>query len=681
MDKQERLKGVIRDNPIKYTNFKSDEDFLRDATVKAIQANTAWKENYEQAREDSLFVFGEQWNYEDKRKRDKEGRVTLTLNKMQQFINRVTGDQRQNVQQITVSPIDGNNLKATIPNTAGTKDYPLSDIYESLIRNIEQQSQSSAHYKTAFQHSVEGGFGWLRVLTDYSRNDQFDLDLKIECIRDRFSVSIDPTATQPDYSDANYCFIHSVISRDEFEKRYPKADIGDIERLGREEYSYWILEDRVRVSEYFVREAITKTLVLMSDGETHFKEDIESVLDELANMGVTVIRERKVKTYKVMWYKITANSILDKTEWVGSTIPIIPVLGRELNIDGRRFYTGLIADAKDGQRMLNYWQSASTERVGLSPKAPWIGSTKNFEGLDHIWSQANLTNFSYLPYNSTPNGDKPFRLDPPQTPTAEMALAQQMEGGIQSSIGIYNASLGNSGQETSGRAINARQSQSDTGTFLFQDNMNLAIARVGKILIECIPKVYDANRVIRIKNQDDSGDFVEINKTIVDQQTGQEVIINDLGVGKFDIVVSTGVSYSTQRQESAEKMLDFTRAVPQSAEVAPDLIARNLDFPNAEALADRLKKLIPSNLLSPEEQEELAKEAPPQEPTPQEQLEAQKAQLELELAQAKVELERAKVAKEQQQGGEKGVSGQEVQQMIIETISQLLAKQGGKNGK
>lgn len=678
---KEKTKGLIRNSPIKFEDVKNEQDFLKLATQRALESNGAWRENYNRAREDSLFVFGEQWDEHTKIEREKKGKITLTLNKMQQFIARVTGDQRQNSHNIKISPIDGVE-KANINNMAGTKDYKLSEIYASLIRNIEQQSNASYQYKTAFQHSVEGGFGWLRVLSTYAREDVFDLDLKIEVIRDRFSVAIDPKSKEPDYSDANYCFIHSIISRKEFDKRYPDAELGEIESLGVDNHRFWVTESTVRVSEYFVREPITRALVMLSDGTTHWRDDIEEVIDELAKQGLNIIRERKVKTYKVVWYKITANTILEKTDWIGSTIPIVPVLGRELNVDGERFYAGLIADAKDSQRMLNYWQSASTERVGLSPKSPWIGSTKNFEGLENIWQNANLENYSYLPYKSTPNGDKPFRLPSPPVPTAEISIAQQMEQSIQSSVGIYNASLGNSGQETSGKAINARQSQSDTGTFLFQDNMNLAVSRVGKILIECIPKIYDSNRVIRIKNEDESGDFVEINKTILDEQSGKEVIINDLGFGKYDIVVTTGVSYSTQRQESAEKMLDFTRVVPQSAEVAPDLIARNLDFPNVDVLADRLKKLIPPHLLSPEEQEELAKDAPPpQEPTPQEQAEQAKIKSEVQLAELKVQLEELKVQAEQNKAGtEDTLTKEEAREMIIETISQLIAK-GGKNGK
>ena len=321
-------------------------------------------------------------------------------------------------------------------------------------------------------------------------------------------------------------------------------------------------------------------------------------------------------------------------EFPTTTIPIVPVLGREVNIRGKKTFQGLITQAKDPQRMLNYWQSAATERISLAPKAPYIAEAGAVQGRIE-WNTANTKNWSILTYNK--GFQPPRREAPPSMPVAEMNMAQNMQQSIQSSIGIYDASIGKAGNETSGRAILARQSEADSGTFEFTDNLANAMRRIGILLVEMIPKVYDTERILRIKNQDGSGDFVEINKVIKDEQTDKEVVIHDLAMGKYDVTVTTGSSYATKRIETADSMLQFMQAVPQAAQVAADLVAENMDFNNSEAIAGRLKKMLPPNLLSPEEQEEIAKNTPKQEAPPPspEQI---KAQADMEMKQLDMQM-------------------------------------------
>lgn len=618
--------------------------FLELARQRASTATSAWADNFNIAEEDVLFAYGEQWDDAAKRERMQEGRPTLTLNKMGQYIYRVVGDQRQNVQSIKFLPTNGDKANGRAINLAGTKDYSLAEIYESITRNIEVQSNASYHYKTAFQHAVEGGFGWLRVYTDYSTQDAFDLDLVIKSVRNRWSVLMDPYAKEPDYSDANYCFISERMNKKEFEKRYPGKKIGELNGPNQEQFLNWIDDKTVRISEYFVRQPVTRTLVMMSNGETYYKEDVEPVLDELQKQNITIKRERKVQTYKVLWYKITAWDVLEgPIEWCGSTIPVVPVLGKEIAIKGQRYFRGLINDGKDAQRMLNYWQSAATERVALAPKAPWVAPAQSIENYMSIWQSANVKNWSVLPYNSIPSGERPTRMDPPPMPAAEIQLAATAEQGIKSSIGLYDVMLGNNSQEQSGRAIMARQQQGETSTYVFTDNLNLAITRIGKILCESIPLVYDSNRIMRLQFPDGSGDFVEINKTIIDEQTGNPIVIHDLGVGKYDVVVSTGPEYSTQRQQSTDAMIELARVIPQIAQVAPDIIAENIDAPNMDIVADRLKSTLPMNMLTPEDRQKIQQNAVPPQPNPEQQMEEAKNQADMQIQQMKVEEEKIKL--------------------------------------
>jgi hypothetical protein len=620
---------------------EGEEGFLKLAKERSVIASGYWRDTYDKSRMDTAFAYGDQWDAEALQVR--KGRPTLTLNKLGQFISRLVGDQRQNVQTIKIIP--SGDFDGKLQNTQATKDYKMSEVLEGLVRNIELISNAPYQYKTAFQHAVEGGFGWLRVLTDYSQNDSFDLDLKVKAIRHRYTVMIDPNSNEPDCSDMNYAFITERMSMDEFRKRYPDGKTGDLQRMGADQVGFWGNDKTVVVSEYFTRVPVTKTLHMMSDGAIYWDNDVKDVLDELQAKGITISRSRKVETQKVLWHKITSAGILEgPIEFNCSTIPLVPVWGKEVDIDGKREFRALIHDAKDAQRMHNYWMSAATERVALAPKSPWVGAAENFEGHEEIWKTANITNWSYLPYNETPSGARPMRTDPPPMPSQELQIAALSEQGIKSSVGLYDATLGNKGNETSGIAIQARQQQGDTATFVFTDNLNLAIQRVGKILVEMIPAIYDGNRVIRMHFADGQGDFIEINKTILDEDTGEQVVVHDLGLGKYDVAVTTGPQYLTQRQEAANTMLEFAKVVPQAGLIGADLIAANLDAPNMDTMAKRLKKTLPANLLSPEEQQKVQEGQPPPQPSPEQQqaqmemqAEQQKQQFDLQMQQFKIQ--------------------------------------------
>lgn len=608
-----------------------ENGLIKLAKERSLIASKYWQRTYELSRTDTAFAYGKQWD--DKSLEVRKGRPTLTLNKMGQFISRLVGDQRQNVQQINC--ISSGNFDATLQNKDATKEYKQSQVLEGIIRNIEIISNAPYQYKTAFQHAVEGGFGWLRVLTDYADKDSFDLDLKIQAIRHRYTVVIDPEAIEPDASDMNYAFITERMSAKEFNKRYPDGIIADLQRVTADHVSFWGADDSVVVSEYFTRKPIKRTLLMMNNNETYWEDEVKEVLDELSKQGITVSRKRKVNTFKIIWYKITAGGILEgPKEWVGSTIPIVPVWGREIDIEGKREFRGLIHDAIDAQRMHNYWMSAATERVALAPKAPWVGASENFEGHEEKWDTANTKNWSYLEYNPTMTGDIPRRMDPPPMPSQELQIASLSEQGIKSSVGMYDAMIGQQSPEVSGIAIKSRQQQGDAANFVFTDNLNLAIQRVGKILLDTIPSVYDGNRIVRMHFADGSGDFIEINQTILDEQSGKQVVVHDLSLGKYDCTITTGPQYMTQRQEAANTMLELAKVLPQVGQVAPDLLASSLDIPNSDVLAERLKKMLPPNLLTPEEQKELQKDSPPPAP-PQPTPEQQKAQVDMQTAQQK----------------------------------------------
>jgi len=676
---------LIEKIPISTRDGNSVEDILKEARERATFASDSWTENYDEAKDDLEFLSGEQWDSKEKASRKLEGRPALTLNQLPKFVDQILGDQRQNRPSINIAPT--NSQASSKLNSMNGKQYALAEVYEGLIRNIEYACNAEASYDQAFQHAVESGFGWLRVYTDYSDNDSFDQDIKIKTIRDRFSVLIDPRTQEVDGSDMNWCFITESMSRDEFRKRYPNAQMGELT----DDTNWWLSDDSVRVAEYFTREPVTREILLLSDGRTVYMDEIKDVIDELKASGITIQRSRKVKTYKVIWRKITAYDVLEgPKEWVGSTIPVVPVWGKDIILEGQPKYRGLIRNSKDAQKMHNYWMTTVTERVALAPKSPFIGPANAFKGYEQYWNNANRKNFAWLPYNDTASA-APQRQAPSTMPTAEIQMAMSAIDEIKNTIGMYDASLGQASNETSGRAILARQRESDTGTFAFIDNLTRAIRRVGKICIEIIPKIYDAERSIRIRFKDGKGDNIVINQTILDVQTGKEILVHDISVGKYDVVVNTGPSYNTQRMEAAESMMQFVQAMPQAGQIAADLIAQNMDWVGADEIAKRMKKILPPNMLSPEEMQELEMQPPqPPQPSPQEQMamqmeqmkleaqkiksdvEMQKAQLDLQMKQLDMQMEQMKAGQQLQQSSanNKELSAQ-VRQLVAEALAEL----------
>tara|TARA_R110002153_G_C13332570_1_gene498445 strand:+ start:9398 stop:11494 length:2097 start_codon:yes stop_codon:yes gene_type:complete len=607
----------------------SNEALLATARERARDGATYWKDNWEWAEDDLKFLSGEQWPPSVKSERELEQRPCLVNNVLPTFIDQVMGDQLQNKPSIKVSAVDpasvdteeGEQEELKISNRAGKKDYSLGEVFTGAIKNIEYNCDAETAYDMAFQSALESGIGFLRVLSDYANEETFDQELLIKHISDQFSVIIDPNAREIDKSDAGWVIVDDNMPKDAFKEQYPGVEAEAL--AGSTDQGEWYTEKTVRVSEYFTRELILKEQSLLSDGRLVWAEDLEPILDELAAQGITVKRSRKVKTYKVIWRKITGNAVLEgPIELHCTTIPIVPVWGKSITIKKKTIYRSLIRYSKDAQRMANYWDSAAAESIALAPKAPFIGAEGHTEGRETEWENANTKNLAILTYvPQFPNDPGPRRDQPSAVPAAELTMASTATDKIKGTIGMFDASIGAQGNETSGRAIIARQRESDTGTFKFIDNLSKAISRIGRLLVEMIPPTYDSERVMRLKFEDETEDYVILNQQVLDEQTNKWVTIHDLNVSKYDVVVNTGPAYSTQRMEAAEAMIQFAQAVPAAAAVMADLIAQNMDWPGSDVITERLKKIMPPEVLTNEEREKLAEDMPEQpEPTPEQQL-------------------------------------------------------------
>ncbi len=647
------------------------QSILQCAKERASAAWSFWSENYDLSDGDRSFASGDQWPEQVRQEREDDGRPLLTINRLQQFIRRVVNDMRQNRTDIKVHPVESDNQgeERSFMNVAGSRDYSGAELYQALIKNIEYNSNALSHYDRASDHMVQGGIAFLRVYTAYSRNDVFDLDLVIDSVLNPTSALIDPGATQPDWSDARYGFINNKMLRREFEAQYPNASPGSVLAEEDNMVGYWGDDEYVTVSEYICLEPETYMLYLMSDGQVWDGRMLKRYNAELVDQktdphtidnpqNLTVTRQRMVDGHKVIWRLITANDILEGgeagIEMPFSTLPLVPMFGSETIVENKRYFEGLVRQSKDAQRVYNYFQTAAVEMVALAPKSPYIVTPKNIENFETDWNEVHRKNLPYLPANPDPvSGWMPQRNPGMQANQgAELQQAMAASEDIKATMGIYDASLGNVSGEESGRAILARERQSDIGTYHYTDSRNKAIARVGKLLVEAIPKIYDAERQTRIRFNDETEDFIMLNSEI-DLDGMEKTIVNDIGVGRYDVVVTSGPAYNTLRIEAVNTLMEFLQAVPNAGPVAMDLIAKNMDFPGAEELAERLGRMVPPNVKDDEAEME-------EQPIPPE----MQAQMQIEAA--KAEQEQAKVMQQQGKTEEAKLKAMESQNTLSE---------------
>lgn len=616
--------------------MKNKDKFLQEMLSRFEDAEAADNDLRNCALDDVRFAYipGHQWDETLKAKR--KNRPCYEFPKIRQALRQVIGDQRQNRPQIKVRAIDSNT------------DPQLAETLNGLIRSIESSSNAERAYDTAFEYAIAGGYGAWRVTTDYENDYSFNQELRIEEIRNPFTVYFDPSAQEFDKRDGRFAFVVSEISKDEFKQKYPGKELVDFEASALDSRARsWITEDTVRIAEYWCKKPVTKTLLMLSDGSTAYLEDVESILDELAqpefqsrvNPGattrnvheamvgpdgmpvivrepVTVVKQREVETYDIEQYIVSGTDILEgPIKWAGRFIPIVPLWGEVYNIDGRDIYSGLVRPAKDAQRVYNFHRTAMTEAVANAPKAPWVVTPRMIEGFEDWWKNANAQNYPYLPYNpdqGAPNG-RPVREAGPDVPAAMITLSQYDSDDIKSATGIYDASLGARSNETSGRAILARQREGDVSTFTYIDNLSRAIKFTGEILVDLIPKIYDTERTIRVLGEDGAESYAVLNEQVYDEQSGQWIIKNDLSQSRFDVTVSVGPSYTTQRMEAADMLMQLSQN-PAIAPLVTDLIVKNLDLPGSEEVLERVRKLmIRQGLAEPKNPEEMPQPDPMQE--------------------------------------------------------------------
>jgi hypothetical protein len=551
---------------------------MRDRYERAVEAD---QENRELALDDIRFVTVPGYQWDEKQKKARRGRPCYEFPILRSHWRQVVNDQKKARPGIKVRAVEDGDAKG-------------AELRQGIIRNIESMSNAERAYDHAFELMTAGGFGAFRIVTEYSSDDAWEQDIRVKRIADPLtSVWFDPDAKEADLRDAKYCFVEECITREEFKARYPKAEPVDFESAKNSNTHDWFREDDVRIAEYWRMVPNTKTLLLLSDGRTVDKAELTpELVQQLMTEGVTVTRERQCHGEKVVMSIVSGSEEIDGPhDSVFKRIPIIACYANRHYIEGKWVWAGMVRFSRDPQKLLNYNLTTAQEVLAKQTRATPIVTPKMLEGdgVQALWNSANTTDLPYLPI--TPDAQMPggpHYLNPPPVHAAFANMAQMATDMLKASDGIFDASVGARSNETSGKAIMARQQEGDTATFDYQDALSFSIQAAGEIILSALPEVYDTPRQMRVLGKDGAEDYVQLYQPTPDGKT-----INDLSAGKYDVTVTTGPAYDTQRMEFVDMLTQLGQSNPAIAAGVPDLIVGSLDFPKAEEAAERLKLLLP----------------------------------------------------------------------------------------
>ena len=542
--------------------------------------------------DDLKFCTLDQWPADVRRERENDlengPRPCLTIDKINQYIVQVVNDMRQGKPGINVRPQDDQ------------ADVETAKILKGLVRNIEDQSNADIAYATAGESQCKIGLGYWRVIPEYVSEDSFDQELFIRPIQNTFSTYLGKHS-MPDGSDAKEGWIVESMPIERFKEEFPgkKWEPDDFDDLG-ELSNYWRTAETVTVVEYFYFDRQRHELLFLEDGTTMTQADFAKWPAE-AGPKPAINGKRGAFTEQLKWVKMSGLEVLDSRDLPGKYIPIVEVVGRESNIEGKRILWGLVRPAKDSLRMDNYIASTIVEKMALAPKTPFVGAKGQFEGMEEKWKSANRKNYSYLEYNVIDvNGNA---IPPPQRQGAlpmEMAMVNyraMLREDVRNSLGMFKASVGDTESQQSGRAILALQRESDTGTYHFGANLAVSIRHTGRIIVDLIPHYYDTRRIVRVLGDDGTVQTATIdpNQDTAHQKVGMMSVFNP-GVGKYDVSITVGPSYNTKRMEAAATLTEVVKSQPQLMPLIGDLLFRSLDFPYSDQIAERLKKMLPPPL-------------------------------------------------------------------------------------
>lgn len=557
--------------------FAKGRSLADDKVTKALDVFSAlrgeWDSIHDRALEDLFFLSDDdfaQWDAKDASSRLETGRPVLTVDQLAQHVHQVVNDIRMNTPTINVIPKAG-------------ADAETADIFKGLIKNIEYESRADAAYDAAAEFAVKSGLGFLRVDHEYQDDDSFDQVLRIKAVINPQAVYIN--GVEPDGSDATRCIILDRWDVTDFKSKYPNKSVvcfEDAKNLKEKKDT-----EQITLAEYFYISDNDKEIALTNNG----------LLVDFAE-GVDYKMRRKVTERTVHRCLLSGADTLEETTFPGKYIPVIPVYGQIAWMKGERSLYSLIRKSKDAQRLYNFWASLETEIIMKQPNAPIMVAEGQIEDYAADWQNpAKSMALRYKTHDVEGNPlPAPIRLAPPAMPSGIVNARREAQDDIKASMGMYDASLGRRSNETSGVAIAHRQQEGAVATFHFGDNLVRSISQVGRVLVNAIPVIYDTPRILNIIGDEEEVETVGVNGAMAEGQEQEYNLIE----GRYDVRVTTGASFTTQRQEAAKYFQEIIGNNPALMQVAGDLLFKYQDFPGAQAMAARIKKTISPELLEEE---------------------------------------------------------------------------------
>lgn len=533
-------------------------------------------------------------------------RPIFSVSKIDQPIQLVMNQQRSARLGVQIHPVSEDATDDT------------AEVIQGLYRHIERDSNAQDARSWAFDRACKAGRGVYRIVTEYDEDGghPFDQKIVIKRLLHQESVYFDPSATEADFKDANWAFVASWVSKEEFRRMYPNAETQGMEQADfrdeAQEAPEWVRDEDYMVAEYFYK---------VRDAETAYELEDGSIVNAEPEEGVAVLRARTIERVRVKWAKLTGVEVLEEGDWNGKYIPLVPVIGRELQpFDDERRWVGMINPAKGGQKLYNHAAVTLAERMAMEPKTPFIGYEGQFEGHEEKWNNINVRNYPYVEAKAMTLDGKPAPL--PQRAQLDqsgvsiaMLVLREADSFIQSTTAIHDPSLGRiENKERSGKAILALQQQADAGTGHYIQNLaDISMICEANIVMDLIPAIYDrAGRVARIlRGEEEKSETVILNRPFVrNQATGRPTAAlpqvdprtgapmpqpkakeYNLRAGRYSVSVTIGKSYQTRLQQGAEEIGELLTAKPELLPIIGDIYFKFRDSPGSAEIAERLRKL------------------------------------------------------------------------------------------
>lgn len=591
-----------------------------------------WKDNKNTYNEFTQFVFGNQWLDDEARVFETYKKIPLTFNKLAPMANHLLGEQRQNTPTLVCEPDE------SVPEQT-------AEVRTALVKDITINSDSNVVFQTAFQSAIVGGFGAFYVDTEYENNESFNQVIRIKKVEIPTRCYWDVSSISPCKTDGMYCGFRTRMSRKKFASLYGRKVEQNIPPSNIEEGSVFNDDESVTITTHWKRIYERDTLYRLSNGRVVNKEQfklLERIMvddDEMLLDGeqlVTIEDERDAPRYKVKKMMYAGDYELESEDFPSEQLPLVFVdQSSFFNKQGSQVCRPFFKDTKDAQRYINYLGTQSAYLVKISRYDQFLIEAGNARSNDtaQIWRDPSNTQGG-LKFDAVPSGFIPQQLRPPELSVSLTQQYERAERDIQTCTGMYNTMMGEQGNETSKLAIDARTKRGNYNTHLPFDSLNRAIACCGQIVNEMIPKVYDTERTLMLNMKEKGMTAVPINKPI-DEYGGQ--IQNDMTEGRYTIRLQPGPSWEGQKQEALNSMQLILQANPELFNMIADLYVENLPLSNNLELRNRLKTIVPPEII---EAGKTGEPIPPKQQAPDPMIQIKMQELQLKQQQLQMEQKR-----------------------------------------